>query len=77
MENLKGKPAICGLCPHGCWVRASVSGGKLVSVLLMNLFIIIVRNALKRKEDAGRKFSGVPLTRGKSVVSSFIDKYYR
>ncbi len=23
---------ICGLCPHGCWVKAFVSGGKLVSV---------------------------------------------
>lgn len=23
---------ICGLCPHGCWVKARVSGGKLVSV---------------------------------------------
>ncbi len=32
MENLKGRPVICGLCPHGCWVRASVSEGKLVGV---------------------------------------------
>ena len=32
MENLKSHPTICGLCPHGCWVRASVSDGKLVSV---------------------------------------------
>lgn len=24
--------AICGLCPHGCWVKAYVSNGKLVSV---------------------------------------------
>jgi anaerobic selenocysteine-containing dehydrogenase len=32
MEKRKSHPAICGLCPHGCWVRASVSEGKLISV---------------------------------------------
>lgn len=26
------KPAICGLCPEGCWVQVSVCNGKLVSV---------------------------------------------
>lgn len=31
-ENLREFPAICGLCPHGCWVRAHVSKGKLVSI---------------------------------------------
>ena len=32
-ENLRESPAICGLCPHGCWVRAHVSKGKLVSIV--------------------------------------------
>lgn len=29
---IQESPAICGLCPEGCWVRAAVSGGKLISV---------------------------------------------
>lgn len=32
MKNLKDHPVICGLCPHGCWVRATVSEGRLTSV---------------------------------------------
>ena len=30
--NLKEVPTICGLCPHGCWVRAYLSKGELVAV---------------------------------------------
>lgn len=30
--NLKEIPTICGLCPHGCWVRAYVSNGEIVAV---------------------------------------------
>ena len=30
--NLREIPTICGLCPHGCWVRAYVSKGELVAV---------------------------------------------
>jgi anaerobic selenocysteine-containing dehydrogenase len=33
MNNSEDQPAICGLCPHGCWVRAHISEGKLVSVM--------------------------------------------
>jgi len=29
---MKEQPAICGLCPHGCWVRAHVVQGELVAV---------------------------------------------
>jgi len=29
---MKEQSAICGLCPHGCWVRAHVSEGELVGV---------------------------------------------
>jgi len=32
MENLKVSSAICGLCPHGCWVRATVFEGELLEV---------------------------------------------
>jgi anaerobic selenocysteine-containing dehydrogenase len=31
-HNLKEIPAICGLCPHGCWVHAYVSKGELIGV---------------------------------------------
>lgn len=29
---MKEVPAICGLCPQGCWVRAHLSDGELVAV---------------------------------------------
>jgi anaerobic selenocysteine-containing dehydrogenase len=32
MNEMQERPAICGLCPEGCWVRVSVSQGKLISV---------------------------------------------
>ncbi len=31
-SHLREIPAICGLCPHGCWIRAHVSNGELVAV---------------------------------------------
>src|SRR5208283_4834203 len=31
-EGVSDHPAICGLCPQGCWVRVTVSNGKLVAV---------------------------------------------
>jgi anaerobic selenocysteine-containing dehydrogenase len=32
MREIQQRPAICGLCPEGCWVCVSVSDGKLISV---------------------------------------------
>ncbi|MGO9377919.1 MAG: molybdopterin-dependent oxidoreductase [Dissulfurispiraceae bacterium] len=32
MNVVHEQPAICGLCPEGCWVRVSISGGRLLSV---------------------------------------------
>ncbi len=29
---MREQPAICGLCPNGCWVRAHVAEGELVAV---------------------------------------------
>lgn len=31
-EVVKEVPALCGMCPHGCWVRAYVNEGELVAV---------------------------------------------